>query len=89
MTVKVIEALESIKSLKIFNDRSLYFIGGTALSYYLEHRISEDIDIISTEPLLYKKIVSIILDMGGKKLRDENAVALRMAGLFPDKYIGC
>jgi len=87
MTARVIAALESVKSLEMFENLALYFIGGTALSYYLEHRISEDIDIISTEPLAYKKIISIILSMGGEKLRDENAVALRMAGLVPDEYM--
>jgi hypothetical protein len=87
MTARVIAALESIKSLEIFENLALYFIGGTALSYYLEHRISEDIDIISTEPLAHKEIISIILSMGGEKLRDENAVALRMAGLVPDEYM--
>ena len=87
MTVKVTEALERIKSLEIFDDADLYFIGGTALSYYLVHRISEDIDIVSTKPLAHQKITSIITGMGGQKLRDENAVALRMAGLFPDEYM--
>lgn len=87
MTAKVIEALENIKSLEIFTDSHLHFIGGTALAYYLKHRISEDIDIISTEPLPYKKIIPVITGMGGKKLRDENVVALRMAGLFPDEYM--
>ena len=87
MTVSVKEALKNIKSLELFNTSGLYFIGGTALAYYLDHRISEDIDIISTEPLPYKKIISIILSIGGEKLRDENAVALRMAGLVPDEYM--
>lgn len=87
MTAKVIEALERIKSLEIFNEADLYFIGGTALSYYLEHRISEDIDIISMEPLDYKHIITAITNIGGEKLRDENTVALRMAGLFPDEYM--
>ena len=73
--------------LKIFNTTGLYFVGGTALAYYLDHRISEDIDIISTEPLPYKKIIASVLSIGGKKLRDENAVALRMAGLVPDEYM--
>ncbi|MBA1420534.1 MAG: nucleotidyl transferase AbiEii/AbiGii toxin family protein [Epsilonproteobacteria bacterium] len=87
MTAKVIESLESIKSFNMFEDLALYFIGGTALSYYLNHRISEDIDIISTEPLPYKQIISIISSIGGEKLRDENAVALRMAGLVPYEYM--
>jgi len=87
MTAKVIDALESIKSLELFNKSDLYFIGGTALSYYLEHRVSEDIDIISTEPLAYNKIISIVSSIGGEKLRDDNAVALRIAGLVPDEYM--
>jgi hypothetical protein len=87
MTVRVKKALEHIKSLEIFNTTGLYFIGGTALAYYLGHRISEDIDIISTKPLPYKKIITSVLSIGGKKLRDENAVALRMAGLVPDEYM--
>ena len=44
MTANVIKALEKIQDLNLFND-DLYFIGGTALSYYINHRISEDIDI--------------------------------------------
>ena len=87
MTASVKESLEQIKSLEIFNSTGLYFIGGTALAYYLKHRISEDIDIISSESLPYKKITSIILSTGGKKLRGENTVALRMAGLVPDEYM--
>ena len=87
MTAKVIEALESIKDLALFKDSSLSFIGGTALAYYLKHRISEDIDIICDKPLPYKKIIPFIQGIGGKKLRDENTVALRMAGLFPDEYM--
>jgi len=87
MTAKVIEALETIKELTLFKDSSLSFVGGTALAYYLNHRISEDIDIICDGPLPYKKIIPSIQSLGGKKLCDENAVALRMAGLFPDEYL--
>jgi len=87
MTVNVTNALESIKSLSLFNDSSFYFIGGTALAYYLQHRISEDIDIISNQTLPYKNIIATIESIGGRKLRDENALALRLAGLFPDEYM--
>ena len=88
MTVSVKKALERIKSLEIFNnDAGLYFIGGTALAYYLDHRISEDIDIVSTEGLPHKEIIAMVTSIGGIKLRDENAVALRMAGLVPDEYM--
>ena len=57
MTVNVTNALERIKSLALFNDSSLCFIGRTALAYYLQHRISEDINIISTQILPYKNII--------------------------------
>lgn len=87
MTAKVIEALGSIKDLALFKDTSLSFIGGTALAYYLQHRISEDIDIICSKALPHREIISIIESIGGRKLRDENSVALRMAGLFPDEYM--
>lgn len=86
MTANVIEALETIKESNIFDDE-LFFVGGTALSYYINHRISEDIDIVSAKALNYKAIVPMIGLLGGVKIQDENITALRMAGLFPDEYM--
>ena len=86
MTVNVLATLEIIKNSELFNDE-LYFVGGTALAYYLNHRISEDIDIVSTETLNYKKIIPLISVFGAVKIEDENFTALRMAGLFPDEYM--
>ena len=86
MTINVKQALYKISNNKIFNDE-LYFCGGTALAYYLNHRISEDIDIISSQTLPYKQIIQHITSLGAKKLQDENVIALRMAGLFPDEYM--
>ncbi|MEA3370401.1 MAG: nucleotidyl transferase AbiEii/AbiGii toxin family protein [Campylobacterota bacterium] len=86
MTANVIEALEKIKESGIFDDE-LFFVGGTALSYYINHRISEDIDIVSVKALNYKVIVPMISSLGAVKIQDENITALRMAGLFPDEYI--
>ena len=51
MTNEIKELLEKIKDSDIFERYPFYFIGGTALSTYLDHRISYDIDIVSTEPL--------------------------------------
>ena len=65
----------------------MYFTGGTALAFYLNHRVSEDIDIVSSKALPYKKIILTITSLGAKKLQDENVTALRMAGLFPDEYM--
>ena len=86
MTSSVIKALDKIKDSSIFEDE-LYFVGGTALSYYINHRISEDIDITTIKPLDYKKIIPALISLGAKKVEDENTTALRLVGLFPDEYI--
>ncbi len=36
MTANVLKALNILKSLDLFETEELYFVGGTALSYYLE-----------------------------------------------------
>ena len=87
MTADVITLLERMKELEIFERYPLYFVGGTAFAYYREHRISEDIDIIGTAPLPHRQITSTIIALGGTKLKDANAMALRLAGLFPDEHI--
>lgn len=86
MTVNVIKTLKKIQDLELFKD-DLYFIGGTALSYYINHRISEDIDIVSAKILKHKVILSSMLSINANKLRDENIFALRLAGLFPQEHI--
>lgn len=86
MTSNVIKALDKIKDSSIFEDE-LYFVGGTALSFYINHRISEDIDIVSPKILNYQKIVPALISLGAKKVEDENTTALRLVGLFPDEYI--
>ena len=86
MTSNVIRVLNKIKDSLIFQDE-LYFVGGTALSYYINHRISEDIDIVSQNILNYQKIVPALISLGAKKVEDENTTALRLVGLFPDEYI--
>jgi hypothetical protein len=86
MTSNVLKALEKIKDLDLF-ESELYFTGGTALSHYINHRISEDIDLVSKNLLEYKKIIPYMLSLGAMRIEDENAFALRLAGLFPDEYI--
>lgn len=86
MTVNVKRALDKISDNEIFKEE-LYFVGGTALAYYLKHRISEDIDIVYAKTLPYKQIIPNITSFGAIKLKDENVTALRMAGLFPDEYM--
>lgn len=62
MTVNVKQALSKICNDDIFKEE-LYFTGGTALSFYLDHRVSEDIDIVSSKSLPYKKIIPVKLKM--------------------------
>ena len=86
MTANVIKTLKKIQDLDLFSD-NLYFIGGTALSYYINHRISEDIDIVSANSLKHKTIISSMRSINASKVKDENVFALRLAGLFPDEHI--
>jgi predicted nucleotidyltransferase component of viral defense system len=87
MTAKVIDLLDELKSQKLFERYPLYFVGGTALAYYLNHRISEDIDILGTAPLPYREIIQMISTLGGTKIQDANAMSLRLAGLFPEEHM--
>jgi len=86
MTANVVEALKKIQDNPIFT-QELYFIGGTALAYFLEHRVSEDIDIVSAKPLKYRDITAAMKQLGAVTIQDENVTALRMAGLVPDEYM--
>lgn len=86
MTANVQKVLNKICNNEIFNDE-LYFTGGTALAYYLNHRVSEDIDIVSSGILNHKTIIPNVSLLGATKLQDENVAALRIAGLFPDEYM--
>jgi len=86
MTANVKKVIQMIYNSDIF-DEEIYFVGGTALSFYLNHRISEDIDIVSIKTLNHRKIISNMSILGARKLQDENVTALRMAGLFPDEYM--
>lgn len=65
MTANVKNALDKICNNEIFNDE-LYFTGGTALAYYLEHRISEDIDIVSSKALPHRKIIPSMTKLKAK-----------------------
>ena len=86
MTADVKQALDAISNDEIFNNE-LYFTGGTALAYYLNHRVSEDIDIVSSQTLPHKQIIPNITRFGAIQIQDENVTALRLAGLFPDEYM--
>lgn len=86
MTVAVQNVLRKLASSSLF-ENELYFIGGTALAYHLNHRISEDVDIISPEKLPYKVIENTMLSLGAIKQKDMHESALRINGLNPSDYM--
>ena len=51
MTEKIKELLPDIQNLSIFSDYGFKLIGGTALSYHLNHRLSEDLDFCTLDML--------------------------------------
>jgi len=44
MTEQIKKILPDIQEHNVFKDYGFRLIGGTALSYYLQHRLSEDLD---------------------------------------------
>lgn len=86
MTTNVLKVLEKIKECKFLEDE-LYFTGGTALSYYIKHRISEDIDMVSPKTLHHKSIIPLVKSLGGAQMRDDKVSALKLAGLLPEEYM--
>ena len=86
MTVAVQNVLRKLASSSLF-ENELYFIGGTALAYHLNHRISEDVDIISPVKLPHKVIEYIMLSLGAIKQKDIHESALRINGLNPSDYM--
>ena len=78
MTSEVTKALLNIKDDKLFNNTPLYFIGGTALSYYINHRVSYDIDIVSDKKLPFREIQKFAMKIKARIINDPNAWKLRM-----------
>lgn len=78
MTNEVTKALLNIKGDELFNDTPLYFIGGTALCYYINHRVSYDIDIVSDKKLPFREIQKFAMKIKARIINDPNAWTLRM-----------
>ena len=68
--------------LKKFSENALfqefYFIGGTALAYYLNHRISYDIDFIKPEKLDTQRLKELTILYGARYVPDPNASAFNI-----------
>jgi len=78
MTNEVKIFLEKIKNHSVFDTDTLFFIGGTALSTYLNHRVSYDIDIASTSRLPVSAIKSFAFTLGAREIKDKNASTFRI-----------
>lgn len=78
MTPEIKEQLKCIKNNTIFKDNDFYFIGGTALSFYLDHRLSYDIDIVCTQKLPIGKIKSFAFAIGARAIADRNATQFKI-----------
>ena len=79
MTKEIKDLLEKIKDSDIFERHPLYFIGGTALSFYLDHRISYDIDIVSRAKLPISAIKAFAFQLKARQINEHSrAVAFRI-----------
>lgn len=78
MTKEIKFFLENIKNHTLFDTDTLFFIGGTALSFYLNHRVSYDVDIASTSKLDISNIRSFAFSIGAREIKDKNASAFRI-----------
>ncbi|KIM09309.1 MAG: hypothetical protein KU28_01385 [Sulfurovum sp. PC08-66] len=75
MTKEIETFIDSIKNHPIFDTPTLFFIGGTALAHYLRHRVSYDIDIVSTQKLPVAQIKAFAFSLGARHIKDKNASA--------------
>lgn len=78
MTKEIKAFLETIKTHPIFEQHPFFFVGGTALSAYLNHRVSYDIDIASTCKLPVSAIKAFAFGIGARAIADKNVSAFRI-----------
>lgn len=78
MTNEIKELIEKIKNHPLFDTDIFFFVGGTALSSYLNHRVSYDIDIASTLKLPVSQIKAFAFSIGAREIQDKNASAFRI-----------
>lgn len=70
MLAKTKEVLDLIANDELFKKYDIRFVGGTALSYLIKHRLSEDLDFATLvlESHQVKEIEEMIKKYGGEKL---------------------
>jgi predicted nucleotidyltransferase component of viral defense system len=72
------ELLSKIKDSDLFAGNSFVFVGGTALSYYLKHRISEDLDFACTDKLPVDAIEAFARTYNGVFIKDPHASVFKI-----------
>ncbi|MDD4969765.1 MAG: nucleotidyl transferase AbiEii/AbiGii toxin family protein [Paludibacter sp.] len=75
MTDAARDLLEKIKDDPLFHKHEFRFVGGTALSYHIGHRISEDLDFAFALPLPVFDIKSFAMKYRGSLIPDPRASA--------------
>jgi len=71
MTEKIRALLPDIQNLSIFSDCGFKLIGGTALSYHLDHRLSEDLDFCTLD-MLPREAIDEFIEYCIDKFGEEN-----------------
>lgn len=78
MTNAAKSLLDKINNDQLFQKHEFRFVGGTALSYHIEHRISEDLDFAFTSPLPVFDIKSFAMRYQGSFIPDPKASAFNI-----------
>lgn len=78
MTENIRSLLEKIEHNDIFEKYPFFFIGGTALSTYLDHRISYDVDITSAELLPVSALKAFAFSLQAIYIPDSKASAFKI-----------
>ena len=82
LTPKQLNFLELIQQDKQITKR-FYFTGGTALAeFYLQHRLSEDIDLFTEEQEVNQVVVGAFLDKISPELGIKEIKPTQFMGLF-------
>lgn len=73
MLEKTKNVLEVIANNQLFKQHDIRFVGGTALSYLINHRLSEDLDFAMLE-LCRDEVEAMMLSYDAMQINHENTV---------------
>ena len=70
--------LDKLANNNFFEQHKIVFVGGTALSYYLNHRISEDLDFICLSKLPIQSIEAFARTLNGAFIKDSKSSVFKI-----------